>query len=125
MFVKKIVAYDSFSQEADIIVSDNIYDVLCYCHPVNDDILGAEVKEIVTLFATEIVRSEQNEYFIHKDAQPYSYYVCGQVIDSIKPRISIGQIVITLDHPLPKDIKKGEYVELKVDRFDCDVERCF
>ena len=123
MFVKKIVTYDAFSQEADIIVSDSIYDVLCYCHPVDNNILGAEVKEIVSLFATEIVRSDTNEYFIYKDVQPYSYYVCGQVIDLIKPRISIGQIIIILDHPLPKDIKKGEYVELKVDRFDCNLKR--
>lgn len=77
------------------------------------------------MFATEIVRSDTNEYFIYKDVQPYSYYVCGQVIDLIKPRISIGQIIIILDHPLPKDIKKGEYVELKVDRFDCNLKRRF
>ncbi len=125
MFVKEIIAYDAFSQEADIIVSDNIYNIICYCHPADNNILGTEVKEIVSLFATEIIRSDTNEYFIYKDTQPYSYYVSGQVIDSKKPQISIGQIIITLDHPLPKDIKIGEYVTLKVDRFDCDIKKQF
>lgn len=121
MFVKKIVSYDVFSQEADILVSDNTYDILCYCYPTEDNILGAKVKEIVTLFASDIVRNEANEYCIKKDDQPYSYLICGKVVDLMKPRISIGQILIILDQPLPKDIKKGEFVELRVDRFDCEI----
>lgn len=85
MFVKRILEYDAFSQKADIIISDNTYEVLWYHHPTDDNILGTEVKEIVSLFATDIIRSNSNERFINKALQPYSYLICGQVIDIIRP----------------------------------------
>lgn len=119
MYIKQVKSYDSFSGEADIIVSDGVYELLCYYHPAENIDLGAEVKEISSLFAKDVTRAECKEYLIQKEEGYYSYHLQGKVIDTEIPMICIGNINIELDYPIAKDIKIGDYVELKVHRLNC------
>ncbi len=119
MFVKEIRDYDRFSDEADIIISDGKYDLLCYCFPTEIPKKGQTIKTVTALFAKNMMRVKNNEFIIKKMTNYYAYQLQGEVIDSLTPKICIGDIIIYLDSSLPKDIKEGEYIELSVDRLDC------
>lgn len=122
MFVKEIKDIDKNSGEADVLVSDGRYEVMCYCHPLENKKQGAKVSEISTLFAEDIMRIDDAEYSVRKEAGHYSYYLQGKVIGTQKPLISIGKIIIRLDKPMAKDIKQGEFVQFKVERLNCTIE---
>lgn len=119
MFIKQIKEFDCNSGEADLIVSDGIYELICYYHPAENFMLGTPIREVSTLFSEDIKRVDKNEYLISKGSDYYSYYLHGKVIDKQAPKIGIGKITINLDKPLAKDIEEGEFVELKVSRLDC------
>jgi len=122
MFVKKLIKDDG---QADLIVTDGQYDIMCCCweyNPLQKD--NQQVKEISSLFTTDIMRVDDHDYLvqkIHGKGEHYSYHLQGRVIDKSKPLISIGELKIELDRPLPKDINVGEFVEFKVGRLDCFV----
>jgi len=119
LFVKEIRDYDKFSDEADIIISDGRHNLLCYCFPTKMPKIGQTINTITSLFAKNIMRVKDNEFIIKKETNYYAYHLQGEVVDREIPKIRIGDIIICLDTPLPKDIKKGEYIELTVDRLDC------
>lgn len=123
MFVHEIKEYDKFSYEADIIISDGKYSLLCYCYPTEMPKIGETIKKITSLFAKNIVKVYNNNFKIEKLIDYYSYHLQGEVIDIVNPKIRIGNLEIDLDVPFPKDIKKSEYVELSVDRLDCTFTR--
>ncbi|MDR1697346.1 MAG: hypothetical protein LBR37_00275 [Erysipelotrichaceae bacterium] len=122
MFLKQIKDFDKKSGEADVIVSDGQYELICYCHPLENTKLGTIVTEISTLFADDIMRTEDNEYFIRKETDYYSYYLHGKVLKTQTPLIAIGEITIKLDKPLAKDIKQGEFIEFRVARLNCIIK---
>ena len=122
VFIKNIQHYDKFSGEADIIVSDGKFDLLCYYFPTKKNFLGTKVERISSLFAKNIMRVTDKECFTQKSKDHFAYHLCGEVIDTDKPLIRIGKMIIELDYPLPKDIEKGEYVEFEVERLDCEIE---
>lgn len=122
MFVKQVKDFDINSYEADVIVSDGYYEIMCYCHPLENINLGAIVTNISTLFANDIMRIDSEEYLVRKQIGYYSYYLQGKVLETQKPLIGIGKIAIALDKPLSKDIKQGEFIEFKVERLNCTIE---
>lgn len=119
MFVKAIKDYDKFSDEADIIVSDGKYDLLCYCHPTEKPIIGEPIKKITSFFAKSIMRATKPEFIIEKLKDCYSYYLQGKLIDIASSKICIGNLIMCLDSVVPKDVKCGEFVSFFVDRLDC------
>ena len=120
MFVKEIKDYDILSNEADIIISDGKYELLCYCFQTEMLKKGQAIKAVKSFFAKNIMRLEANEFLIKKLEGYYSYHLQGEVVDSKIPKIRIGNLIISLDAPLPKDIKEKEYVEFSVDRLECE-----
>jgi hypothetical protein len=122
MYVKQIRDFDQCSGEADIIVSDGIYELLCYCHPLESLDIGAQVVSISSLFAEDIMRVQSEEYRIQKSEGYYAYHLTGKIEDTKTPVVKIGDLKIILDHPLAKDIRQGEFVEFEVQRLDGKVE---
>ena len=50
--------------------------------------------------------------------QYFSYFLTAQVIESEKKVVRIGNIIINIDSPIPKDIINGEYIDFFVSRLD-------
>lgn len=121
MFIKAIKDYDADSGEAELIVSDGTYELLCYCHPCENANIGAEIIVVSSLFAEDIMRIDSKEYLIAKGEDYFSYHLQGKVVDRQKPIIAIGDIKIQLDKPIAKDIQVDEFVEFYVYRLDCEV----
>ena len=122
MYIKNIVHYDDFSGEADIVVTDGVHEIMCYCHPIDNPQVNQSVKSISTLYADDIM-SEPNEELTAKktDESHYSYYLVGKVINREKGLISIGKLIIEIDGYLPGDVKVGDIVKLSAVRMDAHV----
>lgn len=119
MYVKQIVSIDKYSGEADIIVSDGVFDLQCYDYQPIKTELNMEVDKLSTLFADNIIRSFASDYLIKKLPDYYAYHLRGKVTDINIPTVSIGDLKVNLDKPLPGDIAENEFVEFNVQRIDC------
>ena len=124
MVIKQIVSFDEASGEADLLLSDGKNELLCYCQllwtPTPTD---AAMIEIETFGADGIVIADSREEKIEKtDDGFFSYRLQGRVTQTVPPEIAIGGLRITLDKPLPKDIKQGDFVALTAPRLDCLVD---
>lgn len=120
MFIKQIIDRDEISGEMDIIISDGKFELLCYCAQSNNS-FPSEVKELETFLSDKIMLANNNNYCANKTDGYYSYHLQGKVLECKQPMISIGEIHILLDTPLPKDIKKNDFIECFVQRIDCRI----
>jgi len=122
MYIKNILNYDDFSGEADIIVTDGVYEIMCYCHPIDNPRANKSVKSIVAFLAENIMTEPHEKPMVKKtDESYYSYCLVGNVINREKCLISIGELIIELDGYLPGDIKVGDMVKLTAARMDAHI----
>lgn len=122
MFIKQVKSFDKFSDEADIVVTDGKFELMCYCHPSIQYPIGTEVKDITSFLAKNIMRAECNDCLILKLEDYYAYHLQGKIIDLINKVVLIGGIQIILDMSIPNDIKLGEYIEFDVLRLNCEIQ---
>ncbi len=122
MYIKKILDYDDFSGEADIIVTDGVHEIMCYCHPIENPQVNQNVKSISTLAADKIMTAPYEEPNVKKtDESYYSYDLIGKIINIDESLISIGELIIKLDGYLPGDIQVGDIVKLYAVRMDAHI----
>lgn len=122
MFIKKIYDFDEDSGEAYLIVSDGTYDILCFCALYQNELqMLPAIEEVRTFLCDSIIKSDVEKYLIVKKNDYYSYHLQGKVLDIDKNIVSVGDIIIKLDTPIPKDIKNSEYIEFNVFRLDCSI----
>lgn len=119
MYLKAIQDYDEFSNEADLIISDGEYDLLCYCHPTELYAIGTSIISISSFCADNIMRTKSNSFLVLKLNGYYEYHLRGEIVDINIPVVQIGKLKIMLDNSLPKDIKLGEYIEFDTLRLNC------
>ena len=105
--------------EAEVVVTDGKYDLLCFCHPCfykTNDIIS---EPLHCLGADNIVISEENEYFAHRIGETFEYHVCGCLSDKETGTVYVGKVLISVrTNLIPKDIPQGAYIEFDVARFD-------
>lgn len=123
MFIKSVYSFDEDSGEADLIVSDGSYDVICFCSIFQNELqIMPKIKGIETFMCDGIMRSDDENYLIDKKIDYYSYHLQGKVLDVDKRIVSVGNIILKLDKPIPKDIKNYEFIEFDVLRLDCSIQ---
>jgi len=115
----KIDRIDKEALEAEVIVSDGTFEVLCFAHPLTYE-EGSELNgPIRCLDATNIVKSDKNEYTVEKSADYFSYVLTGKLVDKINGLVMVGGLMFEVDKDmLPGDIKEGEYISFYCDRLD-------
>lgn len=121
MFVKEIKDYDSFSAEADIIVSDGEYDLLCYCYPADECIVGAKVLSLNALFTQNVKKCTDINFKTEKLSDYYSYKLFGNIRSVENAIICVGGLEIELNCKFPGDLKEGDFIECEVSRISCIV----
>ena len=62
MYLKKVQDYDKYSNEADIVVSDGKYDLLCYCYPAQCNKIGSIELSLDTHLPGDIKEGEFIEF---------------------------------------------------------------
>ncbi|MCQ9210209.1 hypothetical protein [Granulicatella seriolae] len=117
IIVKKINWIDEDSGEADILLSDGMYSVECFCSDCNlsegdvflDILYGFNIKNIIKSF--------NGKYAI--DKKDDSFHIQGELVDMKNEVLQIGEFKIDLsDGDIPKDIKQNDYVEVDISRID-------
>lgn len=117
----KGVTHDEASGEADILVSDGERELLCYC-PLCRVQCPSDVDEITAFAADGMMIADEPGCVIEKtDAGYFAYRLGGKVVKTEPPTVAIGGLRVKLDQPLPKDIKRGDFVVFTADRLDCSV----
>ncbi len=121
MYIKKIVKYYEDELEADVIVTDGSYELLCYALSCENQV-GDTDFSLSPFGCSDVITSDEKKYKITKLKDGYfSYKLQGKLID-INERyegiMQIGSIVICEISGIPKDINVGEYIEFTVVRLD-------
>ena len=121
MYIKS-VDFDG-EQEADILVSDGKYEILCYALPYS---AGDKEKDFtLSAFMSEnVMRALKNEYSAEKTDGYYGYKLTGRLFDLKNRLVAVGGIVIELENNIPKDIAENEFVEFEVGANRLDGHRC-
>ncbi len=119
MFVSDIICFNKEDSEAELRVSDGTYFLNCYAHPIDSVEINQNVNAVYGFGCTNIVKAEEPKELIKKMPQYFSYMLTARVEDKEKSIVSIGNLIINLDEPIPNDIVKGEYVSFYVLRLDC------
>ena len=118
MFIKKIEDYDGY--DATLIVSDGSFEIMCYAWQYNGK---SDIKFILTAFMPQdVMRALKPEFLVQRNEQIgyFGYHCAGLLTDTINNIVSIGDIQIGLGNVIPKDIKKGEFIEFTCMRIDLD-----
>ena len=121
MKVKEVVAFDEASGEADLLLSDGERELLCFC-PLCSVKSPRDADSINAFEADGIMIADEPGFSIEKtDAGRYAYRLQGRVAATEPPAVAIGGLRVTLDQPLPGDIKQGDFVVFTALRLDCFV----
>ena len=122
VIIEKINWISKEAGEAEVLLSDGSFKILCFAHPFQKTELEEVTSPLNTLFAENIVRAGKTEYAIEKNPnEPFSYFLTGELIDRENQIIKIGEFHIELDTALPQGINIGEYISLSCDRIDLTV----
>ena len=119
MKIEKIVDFNPVSEEADVIVTDGCFQVLCFCHPCTVQVGQILTKPLWPFDENDVMRSSNHEYKIQKTQHSYfSYDLIGKLINKEHGIVVIGELYFDLAGSVPKDIEENEYIEFSVSRID-------
>ncbi|MDD7886036.1 hypothetical protein [Flavivirga sp. 57AJ16] len=117
--IKKINWISESAKEAEVLLTDGTFDILCYSQPFEYDIENHDFETIYLFSVSNIlIIDNERKSLVKKLNNSYDYEFSGEVIERNNNRIRVGEFVLELDFPLPKDIKEGEYVSLYCERVD-------
>ncbi len=119
VIVKKITRCgDGSCQEADIIISDGQFEILCFCHPCSLQ-EGQEITWSLYPFnADNIMRPFEKTYKVEKILNDYfAYNFIGKLIDKKKGIVIVGKIKFMLGG-IPQDIEEYEFISFSCCRVD-------
>ncbi len=115
----EIKKYDEGSGEADVIVSDSNHSILCFgsVSPVEGLMrLTQPCWMLRTFLVKDIYTVDESISKAIKGEEYYSYEIVAQKASENTARL--GDIVIELDRPFPKDIQNGRFVHFSCLRID-------
>ncbi len=115
------VCFDG-ENEADVVVSDGKYQILCYACPYCDD--GRKGRFMLSAFMSgNVMRALKNKYSVEKtDSGYYAYKLTGRLFDLEKRLVKVGNIIIELENNIPGDMKENDFVEFEAMRIDLSEE---
>ena len=112
-----VVEYDDESREATVQITDGEISVSAYCHPFEFALLSSEIA-LYALFTENIYQVDQFCLPQKSEDGYYSYHITAEVLDRYTSRVMLGNILLSLDTPLPKDIPNRAFIEFDVGRID-------
>ena len=119
MFVSDILYANKDDSEAEVSVSDGIYTLNCYFYPCKSAAIYQDIEYIFGNNCSDIFRVQKKEYAVQKLSDGFAYQLTAKVIDNALRTVCIGEMMIELDSPIPKDIVNEEFITFYVSRLDC------
>ncbi|EAC5232747.1 hypothetical protein CSI37_08260 [Listeria monocytogenes] len=120
--VKSIHWLDEDAREADIILTDGEYNVVCFSHSCEFALNGVYNELIYCFDPINIFKLNQKEYSMEVPDDNSDFYILkGKLIDATDSIIQIGEFRIDIsESDIAQDIHEGDFVELKVHRIDTE-----
>lgn len=117
MFIKSINWIDKEIQEAEVIVSDGLIEILCFSHPFNKSVKDKLSEPIYCIGVENIVISDKQSVQAIKNNESFGYSLRGKFIDKFNKKVLLGNIELCMeDVHIPADIPEFSYIEFDVDR---------
>ena len=118
MVAAKVLKYlDPGETEAEILLCCGDLSLVVYSCPYTPCNNPQEIT-LSTFLADNIVRAEHFRAPVRWDENRYSYHLTAKLIDRTERLVQIGEIRISLDGYIPRDIANGEYIEFDVARLE-------
>lgn len=119
MYIKKIVWINYNCKEAMLIVSDKVFEIICFSHPCNYN-QGEIVNEPLECLCVYDVKISNNGKFILKKINDiFQYFINGKLVDAKQGIVLVGEIIIHIDERvIPKDIENNVYIQFVTNRID-------
>ncbi|MBC6116463.1 hypothetical protein HCA12_01595 [Listeria innocua] len=120
--VKSIHWLDEGAKEADVVLTDGEYNVVCFSHPCELALNGLYNELIYCFDPFDVFKLNQKEFSMEvPNDNPDLYILKGELIDATDSIIQIGEFRIDISEgDIAQDIHKGDFVELKVHRIDTE-----
>lgn len=119
MKIKKVNWISQEALEAEVIVTDGEFEIICFAQPLNYLEESELIEPIYCLNVSNLVRSEKAEYSIEKLDAPFAYRVIGKLIDKNYEKVKLGELLLELDNNLlPGDINEGDFLSFCCQRLD-------
>ncbi len=118
MQMSSIKHWSNQDKEADILVTDGEYQLLCYAQPFSWKECQTEVAALYAFGCENIVKSESCAVNIVKQTNYYAYELSAKVLSKVERTVKLGQLVLHLDAAIPGDIQNGDYVTFRLQRID-------
>lgn len=116
--MSSIKHWSNQDKEADILVTDGEYQLLCYAQQFSWKECQTEVAALYAFGCGNIVKSENCAVKIAKQTDYYAYELSAKVVSKAEGIVKLGQLVLHLDAALPGDIQNGDYVTFRLQRID-------
>lgn len=120
MYVQDVLHFDQSGKEAELIVSDGAYEVLCYAYPIDAVKTGMTISGLSGFSCTNVVRAAEQRYAVSKLPPYFAYNLTGKLISKQEGFVQVNNLKISLDAHIPNDLSDGEYVSFDVLRLDLD-----
>ncbi|WP_239256416.1 hypothetical protein [Listeria ilorinensis] len=117
IIVKEIKWTDREAMEADVVLSDGSYKLMCFAYPCNLSEKDSFGKIILGFGIVHIYKVDQEVFEIEKSEGFYNYRLVGKLLDN--EILQIGEFKIDLSgENIPRDIQLGSFIEINVSRLD-------
>lgn len=123
MYICDVKHRSNQDKEADILVTDGEYQLLCYAQPFSLEECQTEVAALYAFGCENIVKSKNCAVNIVKQTDYYAYELSAEVLSKVERTVKLGQLVLHLDAALPGDIPNGDYVTFRLQRIDAIIEK--
>ncbi|MCP4745962.1 MAG: hypothetical protein GY874_07450 [Desulfobacteraceae bacterium] len=117
--VKEIKWISKEALEAEVIITDGQFELLCFSHPFEKK-KGEQLTEPLTaLDPDKIVKLGTPSSHIEKLGNTFDYLIAGKLIRKKSGYMRLGDIIIEIDsHAIPGDIKEDDYISFRCNRLD-------
>lgn len=117
--VSKITWISVNALEAEVTITDGIFEVQCFSQPCNM-IINQKVDNLIYCYNnSNVEKVDSNEFKVEKLYQPFAYKMIGKVIDKKELIVRIGDVKIQLEEgSIPRDIEENDYISFYCQRID-------
>ncbi|HEL2041346.1 TPA: hypothetical protein U1B40_000878 [Streptococcus suis] len=117
LIIKDIIWISEEIGEADVVVTDGIYEIRCFSHPFHQR-KGEKVSGTLSVFEhSNLKRSKTTEY-ISEHLGNGKYFLVARLLDAEEGIVQIGEMQIHDIEGIPEEIEKGEYIQFVAPRVD-------
>lgn len=119
MYIKAVTWINEAANEAEVIVTDNKIDLVCFSHPFKKAINEVFVEPIYCFNVNNVVLANEENFYAIRMKNMFRYNFRGVIANLEEKIVHVNNIVLSIiDAEIPKDIPEGGYIEFSVSRLD-------